>query len=137
MISLTRVLNFSATHRMYRPDWSAEENERQFGPVSRYHGHDYECAVTVSGSVDPVTGMLVDLVELDRILADEVTHRLGGRTLNTDLPELASGRPLPTCEALVSILYPRIAARLPSGLRLVRVRVAEDPTLYAEHSGES
>ena len=136
MISLTRVLSFSASHRMYRPDWSLEENERQFGAVSRYHSHQYECAVTVSGPLDPVTGMIMDLVELDRILAEEVTQRLDGRTLNTDLPELASGRPLPTCEALVSILYPRIAGRLPPGLRLERVRVAEDPTLYAESSGE-
>lgn len=136
MLSLTRVINFSATHRMYRPDWPAEENERQFGPVSRYHSHQYQCAVTVSGSMDPATGMILDLVQLDQILADEVTDRLNGRTLNTDLPELASGRPLPTCEALVSMLYPRIAARLPSGLRLVRVRVAEDPTLYAEFSEE-
>jgi hypothetical protein len=79
--------------------------------------------------------MLVDLARLDALIAEEVVERLSGRRLNTDLPELASGRPLPTCEALVSILYPRIANRLPGGLRLLKVRLAEDSTLYAECTG--
>jgi 6-pyruvoyltetrahydropterin/6-carboxytetrahydropterin synthase len=135
-LSLTRMVTFPASHRMYRPDWSEAENRAHFGAVSEYHSHQYQCAVTVTGPLDPATGMLVDLAQLDRILQDEVVTRLGGQQLNTALPELASGRPLPTCEALVSILYPRIAARLPSGVRLVRVRVAEDPTLYADLSGE-
>jgi 6-pyruvoyltetrahydropterin/6-carboxytetrahydropterin synthase len=84
--------------------------------------------------MDPNTGMLVNLVELDGLIDAEVIQRLSGRQLNTDLPEFASGRPLPTCEALVSSIYARLAARLPSGLQLARVRIAEDPTLYAERT---
>lgn len=136
MISLTRTVSFPATHRMWRRDWTEEQNRAHFGPVAEYHGHQYSCQVTVAGPLDPLTGMAVDLAWLDAILAEEVTGRLGGRRLNTELPEFMSGRPLPTCEALASILYSRIAARLPSGLRLERVRVAEDPTLYADCTGE-
>ena len=120
---------------MWRADWTDAENRRHFGPVADYHGHQYTCSVTVAGPVDPDTGMLVDLARLDALMAEEVIQRLGGRQLNTDLPELASGRPLPTCEALVSILYPRIATRLPGGLQLLNVRLAEDATLYAECTG--
>jgi 6-pyruvoyltetrahydropterin/6-carboxytetrahydropterin synthase len=137
MISLTRTVSFSATHRMWRADWSERENREHFGPVAEYHGHEYSCSVTVGAGLDPVTGMVADLAALDSIIAQEVVHRLHGRRLNTDLPDFASGRPLPTCEALASILYTRIAARLPAEMRLVRVRVAEDPTLYAECTGES
>lgn len=136
MISLTRTVHFPASHRMYRTDWDEGRNRAAFGPLADYHGHDYECAVSVSGPLDPATGMAVDLPALDEILDQEVVSRLAGRQLNT-LPEFASGRPLPTCEALASILYARIAARLPPGLRLMRVRVAEDPTLYAECTGTS
>jgi 6-pyruvoyltetrahydropterin/6-carboxytetrahydropterin synthase len=132
MLSLTRTARFHATHRMYRLDWTAEQNRQHFGAVSEYHPHDYEVGVTVSGSPDPETGMLVDLVELDRIVDEEVIRRCAYQQLNTALPEFAAGRPLPTCEALASILYGHIAARLPAGIRLLRVRVAEDPTLYAE-----
>lgn len=132
MISLTRTVRFHATHRMYRVDWTAEQNRRHFGPVAEYHPHDYEVAVTVSGPLDAETGMLVDLVELDRIVDEEVIRRCAGQQLNTALPEFVSGRPLPTCEALASILYGHVAARLPAGIRLLRVRVAEDPSLAAE-----
>ena len=134
-ISLTRTVTFPATHRMWRAEWSDEENRRHFGPVAEYHGHEYSCAITVTGPVDPASGMLVDLTRLDALIAGEVVERLSGRRLNTDLPELASGRPLPTCEALVSILYLRIANRLPGGLQLLKVRLAEDSTLYAECTG--
>jgi 6-pyruvoyltetrahydropterin/6-carboxytetrahydropterin synthase len=121
---------------MFRSEWSEAQNRAAYGPFAEYHGHDYECGVTVTGALDPATGMLVDLSLLDAVLAEDVVGRYGGQPLNT-LPDFASGRPLPTCEALASILFTRIAARLPSGVRLVRVRVAEDSTLYAECTGAS
>lgn len=121
---------------MVRSDWSESQNRAAFGPLAEYHGHEYECSVTVTGTPDPATGMIADLPRLDAILNEEVVERCSGQPLNT-LPEFASGRPLPTCEALASILYARIAARLPSGVRLLRVKVAEDPTLYAECTGTS
>jgi 6-pyruvoyltetrahydropterin/6-carboxytetrahydropterin synthase len=136
LISLTRSVTFPATHRMWRPDWSEQENRTHFGPVAEYHDHPYSCEVSVAGPIDPATGMVTDLAALDTVIAEVVIHRLSGRRLNTDLPEFSTGRPLPTCEALASMLYSRIADRLPSGLRLLRVRVAEDPTLYAECTGE-
>jgi hypothetical protein len=42
---------------------------------------------------------------------------------------------LPTCEALAMDVYRRIAARLPRGVTLERVRIMEDPTLYADCTG--
>jgi len=120
---------------MVRPDWSPEQNRAHFGDLVLDHRHDYECAVTVSGSPDPVTGMIVDLGRLDAILEEEIPGRLAGRRLNDEVEEFAAGRPLPTCEALAFMLYSRIASRLPPGVRLERVRVAEDPTLHAECTG--
>jgi 6-pyruvoyl-tetrahydropterin synthase len=51
------------------------------------------------------------------------------------LPTFAYGRTLPTCEAIAAYLFPRIAARLPAGVVLERVRIEEDPTLYADCTG--
>ena len=63
---LTRRVTFAAAHRYRRPEWSDEQNERAFGACARpnYHGHGYSCDVTVTGEVDPLTGMLVDLAVL-------------------------------------------------------------------------
>jgi 6-pyruvoyltetrahydropterin/6-carboxytetrahydropterin synthase len=133
--SLTRVVEFHARHHLWMADWPAERNRAAFGPLSESHAHDYRCSVTVAGPVDPRSGMLLDLTLLDRILAEEVVAPLGGKDLNRDVPAFAGGTPIPTCEALAEHLYRRIAGRLPAGLRLTRVGVAEDATLQAECTG--
>ena len=135
--SLTRTVGFHALHRFYRPDWTEARNREVFGPLADApgHGHDYRCAVTVSGPLDPETGMVLDLALLDRILQEEVVAPFDGKHLNHDVPAFTSGRPLPTCEALAAYVFPRIAARLPDGVLLERVRVMEDPTLYADCTG--
>ena len=135
MLTLTRTVGFHALHRLYLPEWSPEQNRDAFGPLSEEppHGHDYRCAVTVSAAPDAPPDLLVDLARLDEILADEVVTPLDGRYLNRDVPAFA--RTLPTCEALAAHCYQRIAARLPRGVRLERVRVSEDPTLHADCTG--
>jgi 6-pyruvoyltetrahydropterin/6-carboxytetrahydropterin synthase len=136
-VSLTRTVGFRAVHRLYRADWTEARNREAFGPLSDPpgHPHDYRCAVTVSGPIDDRMGMVVDLVELDRILQEEVVARLNGKHLNEDVPELAYDRMLPTCEAIAMDVYRRIASRLPQGVTLERVRIMEDPTLYADCTG--
>jgi len=138
-VSLTRSLGFRATHRYFKPAWSEAVNRNRFGWTAEEpgHAHDYRCSVTVTGPLDPDTDMILDLPELDRILAEEVTARLDGRHLNLDLPEFAYGRTLPSCEALARYLFQRIAARLPAGVTLARVRVAEDASLHADCTGDS
>jgi 6-pyruvoyltetrahydropterin/6-carboxytetrahydropterin synthase len=123
-------------HRLYRPDWSDDRNREVFGSVADApgHGHDYQCAVTVQGQLDE-TGMMLDLAELDRILQEEVVAPFAGKHLNLDVPAFADGKTLPTCEAVAAYVFRRIAPRLPVGLVLERVRIMEDPTLYAEFTG--
>ena len=138
-VALTRTVGFRAVHRLYRPDWTDASNQKAFGPLSDPpgHPHDYRCLVTVSGPIDARMGMVVDLVELDRILQEEVVARLNGKHLNEDVPELGYDRMLPTCEAIAMDVYRRIASRLPRGVTLERVRIMEDPTLYADCTGFS
>jgi 6-pyruvoyltetrahydropterin/6-carboxytetrahydropterin synthase len=136
-VALTRTVGFRAVHRLYRPDWSEARNRETFGPLSEApgHPHDYRCAVTVSGPVDDRMGMVVDLADLDRILQEEVVAPLDGRHLNEDVPGLGYGQMLPTCEAVAMEVFRRVASRLPAGVTLERVRIMEDPTLYADCTG--
>ncbi|HEV8178420.1 MAG TPA: 6-carboxytetrahydropterin synthase [Gemmatimonadales bacterium] len=135
-LSLTRVVGFHALHRYYRPEWSESRNREVFGALADPpgHGHDYQCAVTLRGPLDD-SGMIIDLGLLDRILRDEVLIPFAGKHLNLDLPAFAYGKTLPTCEAIAAYVFPRIAARLPAGPMLERVRIMEDPTLYADCTG--
>jgi len=133
--TLTRTVSFFALHRLYRPEWSPQQNQEAFGQLSEEppHGHQYRCAVTVASGPQAPADLLVDLAELDRILQEEVVQPFEGKYLNRDLPAFA--RTLPTCEALAEHFFRRIAPRLPGGATLERVRVSEDPTLYADCTG--
>ena len=133
--TLTRTVGFFALHRLYRPEWSPEQNREAFGPLSEEppHGHQYRCAVTVHGKPGGPPDLLVDLAELDRILREEVVEPFDGKYLNRDVPAFA--RTLPTCEAMAEHFFRRIARRLSGGTTLERVRVSEDPTLHADCTG--
>jgi 6-pyruvoyltetrahydropterin/6-carboxytetrahydropterin synthase len=136
---LTRVVEFSAAHRYFRPEWPPEQNATVFGACANPHGHGhrYTCRVTVRGDVPDDTGMIVDLRTLDRILQEEVVSRFDHRHINHDVPEFAFGRQIPTVEALAVFVWNRVAPRLPAAVALERVRIEEDPTLYAEYDGRS
>ena len=135
---LTRRVTFAAAHRYRRPDWSEEKNFRTFGLCARenYHGHSYVCDVTVTGEIDPTTGMIVDLGELDRILASEVRERFDHRNINLDVPEFADGKLVPTGEELSRFIYERVQRALGSAARVVEVVLAEDATLRSSYRTE-
>lgn len=134
---LTRAVHFSASHRYYRPEWSEEENRNRFGPAAlpEGHGHNYRCEVTVCGPIDPATGMVMDLAELDAILEDEVVARFHHRHINTAAPQFAPGKAIPTTENLAAYILTRASERLPAGVRIHRVRVQEDRDLWSDVYG--
>jgi 6-pyruvoyltetrahydropterin/6-carboxytetrahydropterin synthase len=135
---LTRTVTFAAAHRYRRPEWSEEKNQEVFGLCAResFHGHTYVCDVTLSGSIDPLTGFILDLGELDRILADEVKNRFDHRNINVDVPEFADGKLVPSGENISRFIYDRVGPRLPDSVKIESVRLAEDRTLSATYRGE-
>lgn len=135
---LTRRVAFAAAHRYRRPDWSEERNRTVFGACANphFHGHGYRCDVTVRGEIDPETGMIVDLGQLDGVLEREVRQRLDHRNLNLEVPEFADGMLIPTGENVARNIFERIVTRLPNGVTLVSVVLHEDDTLSTEYRGE-
>ncbi|MGI8497345.1 MAG: 6-pyruvoyl trahydropterin synthase family protein [Gemmatimonadaceae bacterium] len=132
--SLTRRVTFSAAHRYRRPDWSDEENARVFGGSANahYHGHSYRCDVTISGPVDPDTGMVIDLGLLDRALSIEIKQRFDQRNINKEVPEFNDGMLIPTGENLARFIAERVQQAIGDAARVTRVVLAEDDTLWAE-----
>lgn len=133
--NLTRAVEFPAGHRYYRPEWDAARNRAAFGPCAREggHGHNYRVEVTVRGEVHPETGMVVDLGVLDDLLRRHVLEPMDHAFLN-DLPEFDGGA-IPTTENLARVVWDRLAGTMPVGCALVRVRVLEDRTLWADYTG--
>jgi 6-pyruvoyltetrahydropterin/6-carboxytetrahydropterin synthase len=82
---LTRRYRFSASHRLHSAEMSAAENQATYGKCNNPHGHghNYTLEVTVSGPVDPATGMVCNLVDLDGFVEREVLSRYDLENLNT------------------------------------------------------
>jgi 6-pyruvoyltetrahydropterin/6-carboxytetrahydropterin synthase len=119
-MELTKILRFSAAHRLTTTALSPEENDRLYGPCARDHGHNYALEATVRGAVN-ADGMVVDLAVLERAMqtvVDQVDHR----DLTRNVPPLNGV--ITTGENLAATFYRMIDGALPRG-RLVRVAVVE------------
>ncbi len=82
---LTRRYLFSASHRLHCAEMSATENQAVYGKCNNPHGHghNYSVEVTVAGRVDPRTGMVCNLVDLDFFMHEKILERFGHQNLNT------------------------------------------------------
>lgn len=131
--SLTRRVTFAAAHRYRVPTWTDAQNSAAFGPCARpnYHGHSYICDVTITAAPDPVSGFVIDLGKLDRVLNIEVRDRFDHMNINLDVEEFADGALLPSGENLARFIGQRVQASLGSDATVTRVTVAEDLTLSA------
>ena len=72
-----------------QPKFSAEENLRLYGKCnSPYgHGHNYVFEVTIAGPVDPATGMIANLGDLDPFVEREVIEPYDQKYLNEEVLE--------------------------------------------------
>ncbi len=132
---LTRRYRFSASHRLHSPEMSDEENRRVYGKCNNPygHGHNYALEVTIAGQVDPRTGMICDLVELDRFVGREVLERFGHENLNSLKP---FQRIVPTTENLCVEIY-RLLERGFRAAAVEKVRLEETMMNSFEYCGEA
>lgn len=131
-VSVYREARFNAAHRLYRPDWSADQNEAVFGLCNNpnWHGHNYKLIVRVTGAIDPETGYVIDLKVLKDLIAREVTDHLDHRNLNLDVPEFA--RLNPTAENIAVVIYERLRCALSADLSL-HIRLYETDRNFVEY----
>ena len=64
----------SASHRLHSDALSADENREAYGKCNNPHGHghNYTVEVLVGGSVDPETGMVINMATLDEVVRGRV-----------------------------------------------------------------
>jgi 6-pyruvoyltetrahydropterin/6-carboxytetrahydropterin synthase len=132
--AVTRAYHFSAAHRLSNPALSDEDNARIYGQCFRQHGHNYVLEVTVSGRVDPTTGMSVDLGIVDTAVKASVLDRVDHYDLSATVPALAGV--VTTGENLARAFYDWLAGALPPG-SLMRVTLVETANNVFEYSGEA
>jgi 6-pyruvoyltetrahydropterin/6-carboxytetrahydropterin synthase len=130
MTSLTRRYRFSASHRLHSAKLSDADNDRLYGKCNNPfgHGHDYVLEVTAAGPIDPLTGRVLHIASLDRLIEEQILRRFGNRNLNLDVPEFATL--VPTTENVALTIADLLAQHWPtyfdgSTARLWRVHIQE------------
>jgi 6-pyruvoyltetrahydropterin/6-carboxytetrahydropterin synthase len=125
--------HFSAAHRLALNSLSYEENCEIYGKCARPngHGHNYHLEVTIKGEINPRTGMIVDLVALEKTIADVVVEPFDHTFLNKDIAYFADV--VPTAENIAvrikDLLQEPIRAL---GASLHKIKLIESPNNSCE-----
>lgn len=133
-VTVSRKAHFNAAHRLYRKDWSFEQNDAVFGKCNNpnYHGHNYEVVASVTGQINQDTGFVIDVKVLKDIIKEEVEDAFDHKNLNLDVEAFKDLNP--TAENIVVVIYDKIKARLASNLDL-EVTLYETPRNFVCYSG--
>jgi 6-pyruvoyltetrahydropterin/6-carboxytetrahydropterin synthase len=133
-VQITRRATFAAAHILCRDDWSEEKNREVFGACVTDHGHNYVVEVTVGGTLDEDTGMVVNLKDVDAVMRREFIDAVDHRHLNRDVAFLRGV--IPTAENVALAAFRQLEPHLKPA-RLLKVRVVETENNAAEVSAES
>ena len=136
MIHITRRERFNAAHRLFRHDFTDDQNLEVFGKCSNpnWHGHNYELFVTVKGDIDDNTGFLVNLKSLSKIIKQFIISKLDHKNINLEV-DFMEGKLASTENLSVGIwneLKPQVKEL---GADLHCVKVVESENNFVEYYG--
>ena len=132
---LGRRYRFAASHRLHSDKLSVDENRRVYGKCNNPygHGHNYVLEISISGPVDPATGMIANLADLDNFVQREVIEPFDRKSLNEDVA--AFRQDVPTTENVCREIYRRL--KIFPNAQLQRVRIEETSNNSFEYAGET
>jgi 6-pyruvoyltetrahydropterin/6-carboxytetrahydropterin synthase len=139
-VRVTKVFTFDMAHALYGYE----------GPCKNIHGHTYRLHVTVAGKINdtpghPEQGLVVDFGKIKDITHRHiisqfdhalVLHKEAPYTKDSFLPDNFEKVILlnvqPSCENLMMHFHSLLLGALPKEVELVKLKLEETPTSYAE-----
>ena len=89
LLTVSKRLEFSASRRLFVPDWSDQENLIAFGPETRARygtGRNYVAYFVFTGPVNPTTGMLINISKIKERAGEVVAKKFDHKFLNDLAP---------------------------------------------------
>lgn len=111
-VVIRQRFEFAASHRLYSPALSDEENRRLYGKCSspNGHGHNYVVEPGVRVRLDPRGRPTFTLDDLERLTGETVIARFDHKHLNLDAREFAQdGGVLPSVENIARVCFDLLA----------------------------
>lgn len=143
-IRLTKEFSFEAAHALYNYD----------GKCSQLHGHSYKLFVTIIGTPitdqnNPKLGMVMDFGLLKQIVNTQIINPFDHSVIfynKSQVSQIINTNPIfknthifnfqPTCENLITHFAEKIAANLPTDIKLHSLKLYETASSYAEWYAE-
>jgi 6-pyruvoyltetrahydropterin/6-carboxytetrahydropterin synthase len=132
---LTRREVFSASHRLWNPDLTEEQNTRLFDKCANAngHGHNYVLEVTVCGNVKEDSGYAIDFKKLKHVVSSEIIEKVDHRHLNYDVDFMKDV--IPTAENIARVFWKVLEPKI-EGAKLYSIRLHETENNVVEFRGE-
>ncbi len=132
--TVSRKAHFNAAHRLYRKDWSMEQNDAVFGKCNNpnFHGHNYELIVAVTGEIDQETGFVIDVKILSDLIKLHIEDVFDHKNLNLDVPEFENLNP--TAENIAVVIWNKLRHHIDSDKEL-EVVLYETPRNFVTYKG--
>jgi len=137
MIYITRRERFTAAHRLYKENYTDEENMKVFGKCSNpnWHGHNYQLFVTVKGEINPDTGFLMNLVDLKNIINKKIINKVDHKNLNLEV-DFLNGK-FTSTEVIAVAIWSELENEIDQmGAALHCVKISETENNSVEYFGE-
>lgn len=124
-----RKTYFNSAHRLHNPSFDDKTNLEVFGLCNNpnYHGHNYELIVKLVGEVNPQTGYVYDLKNLNELITDDVLERFDHKNLNLDTVEFKNLNP--TAENIARVIYDILRAKIDLAFD-IEITLYETPRNY-------
>jgi 6-pyruvoyltetrahydropterin/6-carboxytetrahydropterin synthase len=138
MIYITRRERFNAAHRLFRTDWSEQENKDMFGGCANpnWHGHNYELFVTVKGKINPELGYVMNLKDLSSLVKVKVIEKLDHKNLNLDVDFLKDV--MTSTENVAIAIWEQLEMPIRElGVELHGIKLMETENNFVEYFGET
>jgi 6-pyruvoyltetrahydropterin/6-carboxytetrahydropterin synthase len=120
MISITKIVEFAAAH--FLPKYK--------GKCKDLHGHTYKLEIEVAapgnGDLLCAGDMIMDFSDLKNIIMEYVDKFCDHKYLNDSMCDN------PTAENMVLMMSYYFSEKIKKPLRVIRIRLWETPTSYAE-----
>lgn len=133
-VKVSRKAHFNAAHRLYIKDWSFEKNQEIFGKCNnpRFHGHNYDLIVSVTGEIDPETGYVMDMKVLKDLIKEHVEEAFDHKNLNLDVPEFRDLNP--TAENIAVVIWNKLRHHIAKN-KEIEIVLYETPRNFVTYSG--
>ncbi|NKI33439.1 6-pyruvoyl trahydropterin synthase family protein [Croceivirga thetidis] len=133
-VKVSRKAHFNAAHRLYREDWDFEKNQEIFGKCNnpKYHGHNYDLIVSVTGEIDPETGYVMDMKVLKDLIKEHVEDAMDHKNLNIEVEEFKTLNP--TAENIAVVIFERLRPHIDNKKEL-EIQLFETPRNFVTFAG--